>query len=438
MKFCRFKILLVFSLCFLKIEATFLSKIPQKYISDNNFISMTLKTQNPESKLFASPKGNGSSCSSSSPCSLSTAVGKLKAGCTLYLKGGEYNVGDGINIDKSGSSDKYIVITSVKGETPIITSTSKEEEITLFTIESKVSYIIIENLSFKNVKADHVYGIGFYEGGQKNIIIRNNEFTSLKSTKIHEDLDTSAIILLGESSVEVKNVMIYHNKITNNVLSHGEAISIMGNCEYIYVLNNTLINNNNIGIDFNGNTNSFDIPSSLDQPRKSVAMFNRVEKSLSKYADCAGIYADGARDIYIYQNTVLNSNYGIEVGAESSENKNAVTNIVVENNKLIGNEITAIRVGGYKKDALIVKNTVFKNNQISKSKQSIIISKSNGITFLGNKMSDATCFIEMEKEYKNYINNIIFKKNTFSGTGKFNIFGDILDLKQFLKIYNTN
>ena len=102
MKSCRFKILLVFSLCFLKIEATFLSKIPQKCVSDNNFISMTLKTQNPESKLFASPKGHGSSCSSSSPCSLSTAVGMLKAGCTLYLKGGEYNVGVGISIEKSG------------------------------------------------------------------------------------------------------------------------------------------------------------------------------------------------------------------------------------------------------------------------------------------------------------------------------------------------
>ena len=106
MKICRFKILLVFSLCFLKIEATFLSKIPQKYISDSNFIAMTLKTQNPVSKLYASPKGHGSSCSSTSPCSLSTAVEKLKPGYTLYLKGGEYNVRGGISIDKRGSSGK--------------------------------------------------------------------------------------------------------------------------------------------------------------------------------------------------------------------------------------------------------------------------------------------------------------------------------------------
>ena len=437
MKFCRLKILLVFSLCFLKIEATFLSKIPQKYISDSNFISMTLKTQNPESKLYASPKGSGSSCSSSSPCSLSTAVEKLKAGCTLYLKGGEYNVGAGISIEKSGSSGKYIVITSVKGETPIITSISKNSEIPLFTIESKVSYIIVENLSFKNVKANHVYGIAFYEGGQNHIIIRNNEFTSLKATATSKKYDTSAILLLGESSSVINNVMIYHNKITNNVLSYGEAVSIMGNCENIYVLNNTLTNNDNIGIDFNGNTGDCK-SSSLDQPRKSVAMFNRVEKSKSSYDECAGIYADGARDIYIYQNTVLNSDYGIEVGAENNDNKNAVTNIVVENNKLIGNVETGIRVGGYSKDALVVKNSFLRNNQISKSKKSIIISKSNGITIAGNQMSDATRFIEMEEEFTNSINNIIIQKNTFSGTGDFLINGKIMKLQEFIKQYNTN
>ena len=70
---------------------------------------------------------------------------------------------------------------------------------------------------------------------------------------------------------------------------------------------------------------------------------------------------------------------------------------------------------------MIVKDSVFKNNQISKSKKSIIISKSNGITLVGNKMSDATRFIEMEKEFTNYIKNIIFEKNTFSGTGDFYI-----------------
>ena len=159
-----------------------MSKIPQKYISDSNFISMTLKAQNPVKKIYASPKGHSSTCSSESPCLLSIAVENLKPGYILYLKGGEYNVGKGITIKQNGSSDKYIVITSVNGETPIITSSSKNIEIPLFTIQSKVSYIIIENLTFKSVMIEKVQGIIFKEGGQNHIIIRNNEFSSLKAT----------------------------------------------------------------------------------------------------------------------------------------------------------------------------------------------------------------------------------------------------------------
>ena len=425
-------------LCCFSLQANFLSKIPGKYISDSKFIDMTLKTPSATSTLFASPKGQGSTCSSGIPCSLSTAVEKLKPGCTLYLKGGQYNVGRGISIEKSESSDKYIVITSVKGETPVITSTSTSTEIPLFTIESKVSYIIIENLTFKNVKTKNTYGIAFYEGGQNHIIIRNNIFTSLQTKKAADGYDASAVLLLGEKT-EIKNVMIYHNKITNNILGYGEAISVMGNCENIYVLNNTLTNNNNIGIDFNGNTGDCIANKTFDQPRKSVAMFNRVEKSISPYDECAGIYVDGAKDIYIYGNTVLNSQYGIEVGAENNDNKNAITNIVVESNKLIGNKVTAIRVGGYDKNSLIVKNTVFRGNSISKSPNSIIIAKSSGITFVGNQISDATgYFVEMEEEFKSSIKDIKFEKNTFSGTGIFLINGVKMTLKQFVSKYNTN
>ena len=46
----------------------------------------------------------------------------------------------------------------------------------------------------------------------------------------------------------------------------------MGNWENIYVLNNTLTNNDNIGIDFNGNTGDCK-SSSLDQPIGNQLLF---------------------------------------------------------------------------------------------------------------------------------------------------------------------
>ena len=432
-----FKMLLVFCLCFFKIQTTFLSKIPQKYISDSNFISMTLKAQSPVKKIYASPKGHGSTCSSESPCLLSTAVENLKPGYILYLKGGEYNIGKGISIKQSGSSDKYIVITAVKGETPIITSSSKNTEITLVTIQSKVSYIIIENLTFKSIMTEKVQGIIFKEGGQNHIIIRNNVFSSLKAEGTENEYDAGAVMLVGDTII--KNVMIYNNKIINNYFGYGESISVMGNCENIYVLNNTLKNNDNMGIDFSGNNHDCKSDSSLDQPRKSVAMFNRVERSYSPFAHCTAIYVDGAKDIYIYDNTVYNNNYGIEVGGKNNRNKNPITNIVVENNKVVANEQIGIIVGGYDIDSLVVRNTVFKNNIIKIGQTSIIIGKSNGITFVGNKISDMNdYFVEMKKEFTNSIKNVIFEKNFFSGNAKFIIYGKTMILEEFIDIYNTN
>ena len=60
-----------------------------------------------------------------------------------------------------------------------------------------------------------------------------------------------------------------------------------------------------------------------------------------------------------------------------------------ENNKLEGNIITCIRVGGYKKSRLSVKNTVFRKNKITKSNTSIIISKVDDVTFKELKKKEA-------------------------------------------------
>ena len=425
-----------------QVHTSTLDQIPKAYISDSSFISMTLETQEPTGKLYAAPIGHGNSCTFTNPCTIETAADKLKPGYYLYLREGTYNAKDGIYFTKSGEKNRYIVITSVPGEKAIISSecnkgSVKCSEITLFAIE-KASYIIIENIQFKNAVAQDLQGIGLFDGGQNHIIIRNCVFDNLKTTKNKdEDYNASGITLLGEKAM-IKNVMIYKNTLTNNVLGYSEAISIMGNCENIYVLNNTLKSNTNIGIDFNGNNGDSET-SSLDQPRNSVAMYNNIENSKSSYADSAGIYADGAKNILIYGNRVIKSDCGIEVGAEGKKSNNLVTNINVENNKLINNT-AAVKVGGYDKSRYFVKNTLFKNNIMTNGENSIIITKSDNITFTGNTISGASkYFVEMEDELSSsYIKNIKFEKNTFSGKGTFYIYQKDLTLKQFVDKYPTN
>lgn len=422
------------------------NKIPAPYISDKNFLDMALKSQPKNVVLYAAPKGHGDSCTANYPCVLEKAVTKLKAGYTLYLKEGTYNVKKGITIEAKGKANSYITISSAPNEKAIISSECNKKnknecpEVTLFFLEEGSSYIIIENLIFQNAKAKVLQGIVFYGGGQSHIIIRKNVFNSLSTTVSDTDgYLANGILLTGEDS-GIDNVIIYKNQLMNNNLGYSEAISIEGNCRYIYVLNNTLTNNNNIGIDFNGNTCACD-KASLDQPRKSVAMYNIVDKSVAKYDECAGIYVDGAKEIFIYKNKVSNSQYGIEIGAEENkDHKNPITDIIVESNNLIANTLTGIRVGGFEKDLLFVKNTTFKNNKISKSKTSIIIAKADGISFVENEIYDATnYFVEMEFSKKE-TKNVSFNKNTFSGTGKFKLVGydKDLTLNQFVNLYKTN
>ena len=410
--------------------------IPSDYVSDSSFISMMFKNPKAINTLYASPSGSGSKCSESSPCSLQTALDNLEKGTTLYLKGGTYNVKSGVSIEESGSSNSYILISSAPDEKAIITSSSTDS-VGLFEIYG--SYIIIENLTFQKVEAKNVQGIVFYGGGQHHVIIRNNVFDSLKTTKVDPEYGANGILLMGEEEEGIKQVIIYGNTLTNNVLGYSEALSVAGNCEEIYVINNNLKSNTNIGIDFYGNAKYCKKPE-LDQPRKSVAMYNNVEKSVSPYADCAGLYIDGARDIYVAENTISNSQYGIEIGSEEKNDKYPVKNIIVKNNELNDNTITGLRIGGFdEEDTGVVKDCEIVENIISGSHTAVIISKAQNIVFDGNKFLDNDkYFIDMEFS-SSYTKNIEIENNVFSGSGKFRLYGSSkLSLDEFLEKYPSN
>ena len=410
--------------------------IPSEYISDSSFISMISKNPISLKTLYASPSGSGSKCTESSPCSLETALNSLQKGYTLYLKEGTYDVKSGVSIECKGTSDLYILISSAPNEKAIITS-SKKDSVSLFEISG--SYIIIENLTFQKVEAVNVQGIVFYGGGQHHIIIRQNTFDSLKTTKIQEDYGANGILLMGESDVGIKQVIIYQNTLTNNVLGYSEALSVAGNCQEIYVLNNILKSNTNIGIDFYGNAGYCE-NEELDQPRKSVAMYNYIEKSVSPYASCAGLYIDGSRDIYVAENTIINSQYGIEIGSEERNDDYPVKNIILKNNILNDNTITGLRIGGFdEKDTGVVQDCDIIKNTITGSHYAVIVSKAENINIDGNQMLDIDkYFVDIEFS-SSYAKIIKIENNILSGTGKFRLYGITkLTLDDFIEKYPSN
>ena len=433
-----FSILIIFQSIFLTFGLLSSNSlgIPDEYVSDSNFVSMITKQPVSVKKIYASPTGSGNTCSEASPCSIQTAVNNLQKGYTLYLKGGLYKLQSAIEIDVTGTPDLYVHITSAPNEKAVISSTNTKE-IGLFEITG--SYIIIENLTFSDVTAKNVQGIVFYGGGQNHIIIRNNVFDSLKTTDIDGDYGANGILLMGENEKGIKQIAIYKNTLTNNVLGYSEAVSVAGNCEEVYVLENILDSNTNIGIDFYGNA-GYCKKQELDQPRKSVAINNKVKKSISPYADCSGIYVDGARDIYVYQNTIEESQYGIEIGSEEKNDKYPVKNIIVEKNILTDNTVTGLRIGGFQQKATgVVKECTIKDNLISGSHNGVIISKAENIVLDNNQfLSIDKYFIDMEFS-STYTKNIDIKNNVFAGTGKFRLYGATkLSLEEFIQQNPTN
>lgn len=86
--------------------------------------SMHLKyvqhTDEEKGNLFASSNGKGNGCQKQNPCTLETAINKLKAGSVLFLRGGTYNLVKGLDISQSGTAENPIIVESYPGEVAIL------------------------------------------------------------------------------------------------------------------------------------------------------------------------------------------------------------------------------------------------------------------------------------------------------------------------------
>ena len=389
-------------------------------VNDNEYIDTCDVLEN---AIFVSSEGDGEGIVDD-PCSIYDAIKKVEPGQTIYLRGGSYNLDKTVKIDKSGLKDKYITIRNYPGEKVYITSdesnVKKYQEYAVFSLADEVSYIKIEGLEIADISTKNVLGIVFWGGGQNNIVIRNNKIHDLKTSveDIYDhDAGANAILLLGEESEPINNVLIYGNECYNNATGWCETISVSSNCKNVYVIGNYVHNNTNIGIDFYGNAGYCDDPS-LDQPRDCVAALNRIESSICDYADAAGLYVDGARDILLTHNYIKSSQYGIEIGAEELSEGYPVKNIVVCNNVVYRNSVCGLRIGGYDaKECGYVTSTKIYNNTIINSGvgTAIIISKVDGIEFINNLVySEINTLLVAGDMSQTYSKNITFKNNYFN------------------------
>ncbi len=137
-------------------------------------------------------------------------------------------------------------------------------------------------------------------------------------------------------------------------------MAINGNVDGFEISNNEVYNIANIGIDAIGYEGT---ASSNDYARNGVIKNNIVHDCPSPYADCAGIYVDGARDLVIENNLCYNNQYGIEIGNEHAGT--TTQDIIVRNNIIYNNTLVGLKIGGYEGDVTNCKvtgNTCYANN----------------------------------------------------------------------------
>ncbi len=218
----------------------------------------------------------------------------------------------------------------------------------------------IDGFEIRNVRGGDTPTAIKVEGASRDIAITNNNIHHIENAK-----NAHGIAVLGTSAAPMKNINIAGNDVHHLKLGSSEAIAINGNVDGFRITNNKVHDNDNIGIDIIGFEGTG--RAGIDRARNGIISGNNVYNIDSKDnpaykgdRNAAGIYVDGGSDIIIENNTVRNSNYGIELASEH-RGKNT-SRIQVRRNIVEGSHVAGISLGGGSASNGGVTDSIIENN----------------------------------------------------------------------------
>jgi hypothetical protein len=250
-----------------------------------------------------------------------------------------------------------IVLRASPGERPVLDGTGVAgSDMVLIDSRSHVHLIGFEirnNLDVNDGSGVRVLGSG------SGVQIRDNRIHDIRGQH------AMGITVYGTEPAPISDLIIDGNEIYDCEPFQSEALTLNGNVTDFEVTHNTVRDVNNIGIDFIGGETDIQ-PDPTLVARNGVCRGNRVYRANEQGGGYAGgIYVDGARNIFIENNIVAESDLGIEVGAENPGTD--AQNIVVRNNLLHGNLRACIAFGGYRASVGRVTGSSFLNNTCYKN-----------------------------------------------------------------------
>lgn len=317
------------------------------------------------------------------------AADTLVAGETVFVRGGVYK--EFVTIKNSGSKEGgYISYKAFSGEKPVLDGkdVTIDDENSALMYLSNASYIIVDGFEMRNVQtADpDVYpaGIRIREGGHYIQLLNNNVHDIVNKTKKG---NAHGIHIYGNSEIEMSDIVIKGNEVHHLTLGNSEALTVSGNVDGFLIENNSVHDNNNIGIDLAGFYNACKSPC-IDRARngkvRGNSVFNNSSVSNPAYEGhyaAGGIYADGATKIIIENNFVYNNDFGIELASENQRKQ--TSQIEVRNNVIYQNNGAGIIMGGASSsnggtsDSIITNNILRDNDQLEQGYGEITLQFNN-------------------------------------------------------------
>lgn len=294
---------------------------------------------------YAAPAGSGSVCSLTAACNLTTGLGKLVAGDTLYLRQGNYN--QQVSFSQSGTAAAWITISGYPGETAAIDGNyTIPATLYDFLVVIRGSYVRVQNLQVTRSKQDAMMITGNYSQAV-NVAVHDNY--------------ASGLIMVGSYNV-ADRVTIYNNSQDyagcawkSGYTRWGGALSCGPGSKYGMIKNSVVYNNWGEGISSYSSGNSISdhctIQDNVTYDNGSVMLY--LQNSTNDLVQRNLIYRTA--------NTPLAcaANIGLQLGNESTGV--CTTGSTIINNLVMGTWMTfnvdVCTFSGHLSNAVIANNT---------------------------------------------------------------------------------
>ena len=248
-------------------------------------------------------------------------------------------------------------LVGFEGMSPL---TSKNNE-SVISVESNTRQIVLENLELQghNAKSKEVFGIVIAGENINGVVVRGNHIHDFSS---RENAHGIAVYGSGAAAKDaIRHVLIENNNVHDMKTGSSESIVVNGNVLRWAIVGNTVKDVNNIAIDAIGGEGTSStsvlasgriVPGPRDKARYGFILNNHVENMSTQgnpaygnaHSWAAAIYVDGGTRIKIEGNTVINTPWAYDVGAE---NCLTTSHITIVNNSAIGSRYGDLLLGGY-------------------------------------------------------------------------------------------